>query len=174
MTTPTVIATGDTIPYGFGVDLETLEQHRVVAHGGSLAGFNSRMAYYPDADLSIAVLVNTNTPKAETVQDAVARGALGMDRVVPTDLPLTAEQRAQYVGTYDLGPVEVRVFEDGERLILQPVGQAPARLLSQGEDVFLAEAGGGVRIEFRIEGGRATGLTLFQGSQQLDGERNQG
>lgn len=132
------------------------------------------MAYYPDADLSIAVLVNTNTPKAETVQDAVARGALGMDRVVPTDLPLTAEQRAQYVGTYDLGPVEVRVFEDGERLILQPVGQAPARLLSQGEDVFLAEAGGGVRIEFRIEGGRATGLTLFQGSQQLDGERTQG
>ena len=97
-----------------------------------------------------------------------------MERLVPTDLSLTAEERSQYIGTYDLGPIEVRVFEDGERLILQPSGQAPARLLFQGDDVFLADVGREARIEFRLEDGRATGLTLYQGSQQLDGRRTEG
>ena len=132
MTTPTVLVTGDTVPHGFGADIETLENRAVIAHGGSLAGFNSRMAYYPEERLAVAVLVNTNTTKAETIQNAVARAALGMDRLVPRDLPLSADQRAPYVGSYDLGPIAVRVFEAGERLILQPSGQTAARLLYQG------------------------------------------
>lgn len=174
MTTPTVIATGDTVPYGFGVDLETLENHDVVGHSGALAGFNGRIGYYPDADLSVAVLVNTNTPKAAAVRDAVARAVLGMPRIVPTDRSLSAEERMPYVGTYDLGPVQVRVFDAGERLVLQPVGQAPARLLFQGEDAFLADVGDGVRVEFDVEGGQAIELTLFQGSQPMVGARVEG
>lgn len=174
MTTPTVLATGDTVPYGFGVDIETLEDYEVVAHGGAVAGFNSRMAYYPDAGLSIAVLVNTNTPRTEAVQQAVARAALDLERLVPTDLPLTAEERAQYVGSYDLGPIQIRVFEDGERLVVQPSGQTAARLLFQGDGVFRANVAGEVRFEFSVANGRATGLTLYQGGQQLDGPRIEG
>ena len=129
------------------------------------------MAYYPEDGLSVAVLVNTNTPKAEVVQHAVARAALGMERLVPTNLPLTAEDRAQYVGTYDLGPIQLRVFEDGERLLLQPSGQATVLLLFQGDGVFLADVGRPARFEFRVEEGRATGLTLYQGSQELEAHR---
>ena len=132
------------------------------------------MAYYPDADLSVAVLVNTTTPKAATVRDAVARAALDRARLVPTDLPLTAGERTRYVGTYDLGLVQVRVYETGERLVLQPVGQVPARLLFQGDDTFLADVGDGVRVEFRVEGRQATGLTLYQGPRPLDGRRTEG
>lgn len=171
MTTPTVLPSGDTVPYGFGLDIEALEHHRVIAHGGQIGGFNARMAYYPAEGLSVAVLVNTNTPKAELVQNAVARAALGMDRLVPTNLPLSAEERGQYLGTYDLGPIQLRVFEDGERLLLQPSGQATAVLLFQGDGVFLADVGRPARVEFSFEEGRATGLTLYQGSQQLEAQR---
>jgi D-alanyl-D-alanine carboxypeptidase len=140
----------------------------------TLLEHHTRIAYYPDEGLSVAVVVNTNTPKVEAVQQAVARAALGMERLVPTDLPLTSEERAQYVGIYDLGPIQVRVFEDADRLILQPSGQTAARLLFQGEGIFLADVGRETRIEFRVEDGRATRLTLYQGSQQLDGRRTDG
>lgn len=174
MTTPTVLVTGDTVPHGFGADIETLENRAVIAQGGSLAGFNSRMAYYPEERLAVAVLVNTNTTKAETIQNAVARAALGMARLVPRDLPLSAEQRTPYVGSYDLGPIEVRVFEDGGRLMLQPSGQTAARLLYQGADVFLADVSDGVRVEFTVQEGRATQLALHQGSRPLVGRRTEG
>lgn len=174
MTTRTVLLTGDTVPQGLGAAIETLENRAAIAHGGSLAGFNSHMAYYPEERVAIAVLVNTNTTKAETIQNAVARAALGMDRLVPRDLPLSAEQRAPYLGTFDLGPIEVRVFEDGGRLILQPSGQTAARLLHQGDDEFLADVGDGIRIEFTVQDGRATQLALHQGPQPLVGRRTGG
>ena len=171
MTTPTVLSNGDTVPHGLGTDLSTLEGHPVVEQGGSVAGFSARMAYYPDVGLSVAVLVNTETPKAGAVQGAVARAGLGLARLVPTDLALSAEMRAQYAGMYDAGPIQLRVYEDGERLLLQPSGQSTARLLFQGENVFLADIGREARIEFAMEGGRATALTLHQGSQQLEALR---
>lgn len=174
LTTPTVLSNGDTVPYGFGADLGTLEDHAVIEHSGSLGGFTARMAYYPDEGLATAVLVNTNTPKAQAVQQAVARAALGLERIVPTNLPLTAEQRAQYLGTYDAGPIQLRIYEEGERLLLQPSGQSTARLLFQGDAVFLADVGRETRIEFRVEEGRATALTLYQGSQQLEAQRIEG
>ena len=120
MTTPTVIANGETVPHGFGVDLDDLEGHAVVEHGGATGGFNARMAYYPDDGLAVAVLINTNTPKADAVQQAVARSGLGLARLVPTDIPLTAEERARYVGIYDAGPIELHVVEEGKRLLLKP------------------------------------------------------
>lgn len=174
MTSPTVTATGDTVPYGFGMDLEVLEGVDVVGHGGALAGFNGRIGYLPEQELSVAVLVNTNTAKALTIRDAVIRAALELPRVVPTDAPLTATERAQYIGTYDLGVLEVVVFQDRERLVLQPAGQAPARLLYQGDGTFVADVGAGVRIDFLMQSGRATRITLHQGARPLEGPRVEG
>lgn len=173
MTTPALLASGDVSPYGMGAFIEDLEGYRSITHSGSLAGFNARVAHYPEAGIAVAVLANTSTPKTEAIRDAVARAALGLARVVPTDLPLTGDDVARYSGTYDMGPVQLRVFEQAGRLVLQPVGQAPARLLHQGGHVFFAEAGGGARIEFEVDGGQAIRLTLVQGEQELPAERIQ-
>ena len=56
----------------------------------------------------------------------------------------------------------------------EPAGQTAARLLFQGDDVFMADVAGGVRVEFRVEEGHATGLTLYQGSRPLEGQRTGG
>lgn len=173
MTTPASLPSGEASPYGMGAFIGELEGFGSITHSGSLAGFNGRIAYYPDTGLAVAVLVNTSTPKTEAVLDAVARAALGLARIVPVDLPLSLEERARYSGTYDLGPVQLQVFEEAGRLVLQPVGQAPARLLNQGGHTFLAEAGGGARIEFEVDGARATSLTLFQGAQEMVAQRIQ-
>lgn len=173
MTTPALLESGEPSPYGMGAFIEELEGAVSIVHSGSLAGFNGRIAYYPEQEIAVAVLSNTGTPKTEAVRDAVARAALGLARVVPTDLPLAPQERARYIGSYDLGPLQLRVLEQAGRLVLQPDGQAPARLLYQGEHTFLAEAGGGARIDFVVEDGRATRLILYQGSQEMTAERIQ-
>jgi hypothetical protein len=47
-------------------------------------------------------------------------------------------------------------------------------LFLQGDGVFTADVPDGVRVEFRVENGRATRLTLYQGSRALDGQRTGG
>jgi CubicO group peptidase (beta-lactamase class C family) len=58
MTTPTTLADGTTIPYGYALGLDD----GAVAHGGSVPGFRSWMIHYPDEDLALVVLSNTDVP----------------------------------------------------------------------------------------------------------------
>lgn len=171
MKTATRLASGDSVDYGFGLELERLEHEVVVAHGGAVAGFNSRLTYYPERDLGVAVLVNTSTPRAGLIEQAVARAALGMEQHTRVNLPLTAVERTQYVGTYDLGSIRFRVFAKGDNLLSEPTGQPVARLLYQGDDVFIPDVGPEIRIEFHIEGDHATSLTLHQGGRRIDAPR---
>jgi CubicO group peptidase (beta-lactamase class C family) len=58
MTTPTTLAGGTSIPYGYGLGLGD----GAVAHGGSAPGFRSWMIHYPDEDLALVLLSNTDVP----------------------------------------------------------------------------------------------------------------
>ena len=57
MTTPVRID-GQLQPYGAGLDVDQLDGHRRIRHGGALDGFASELAHYPDLNLTIAVLTN--------------------------------------------------------------------------------------------------------------------
>jgi CubicO group peptidase (beta-lactamase class C family) len=59
MITPTVLERGDTVPYGFGLELRPRRGQPVVSHGGAIEGFQSHLAYYRDANLDVVVLTNT-------------------------------------------------------------------------------------------------------------------
>lgn len=58
MTTPTTLADGTPIPYGYGLGLDD----SAVAHGGSVPGFRSWTIHYPDEDLALVLLSNTDVP----------------------------------------------------------------------------------------------------------------
>lgn len=45
--------------YGYGIGVSTRDCHRVISHGGGINGFTSLLAYYPEADLTMAILANT-------------------------------------------------------------------------------------------------------------------
>lgn len=63
--------------YAFGVEVETVNGHKVIQHNGGIEGFNTQLAYFPDEKLTIAVLANMNTPAPGQIAPqlaAVARG----------------------------------------------------------------------------------------------------
>jgi len=59
MTTPTELADGTTVPYGFGLMMQPLQGHAAVFHDGAIDGFMSRLTFFSDDSASIAILANT-------------------------------------------------------------------------------------------------------------------
>jgi CubicO group peptidase (beta-lactamase class C family) len=162
MTTPAKLTSGEPMSYGYGLIVGSFERRAVISHGGGIPGYNTHMSYYPAEAVSIVVLVNTSPGQPTRIEQPIARAALGLPRLVIADLPLTAEERARYVGTYDLGQLQVRVFESAGTLMAQATNQSALRMKYQGDQTFLLEAPQEIKLVFVLEGNRAIRFTLHQ------------
>ncbi|HNQ74835.1 MAG TPA: serine hydrolase domain-containing protein [Verrucomicrobiota bacterium] len=58
--------------YGFGWSLDRVAGHRVIGHGGSTSGFSASHQRFPDDDLVVIVLTNTDEQIATTLARKVA------------------------------------------------------------------------------------------------------
>jgi len=161
MTTPARLNSGASTGYGFGLGMDSLAGHYRVSHGGSINGFRAYLAHFPDDDLTIAVLDNSENTSPQQLADRLARVALGVPLPLVRDLPLTAAERARYVGSYALGQTTVRVLEQGDALATES-GQGVFRLRSLGQHVFVPTYDDSARIEFEVSSDRATGFTINQ------------
>ena len=160
MIAPTKLNSGEFVEYGFGFWLSKYHGHRTIWHAGGISGFNSQMAYYPDDRLTIVVLANTFPAAAEEIERAITRKVFGIPEQEVKDLPITPQDWAKYLGTYDLGQFKMRVFDENKVLKAQVVGEDSFRLMYQGEHRFAAEVSSDIRLTFTIENGGATKLTL--------------
>lgn len=74
---PARLTTGAMSNYGFGWELDTLDGHREIVHGGSLPGFRAHMALYPDDGLTVIVLANADGARPAEISRGIARIYLG-------------------------------------------------------------------------------------------------
>jgi D-alanyl-D-alanine carboxypeptidase len=177
MTARTMLSSGQTVDYGYGLYLSALEGHRKVYHGGSTQnGFGAYLSHYPDDGLTIAVLTNSarGRDRAAEIETAMARAAF---RIELMDLPMTPQDIARYAGTYRLegGPrsLELRVFAENGELKAQFGNGTPTRFRSQGNHAFIPLAADNFRYVFHVENGRAESVTLHQGDRSTFGKRMQ-
>lgn len=59
MWSPTVLANGTSVPYGFGWTIESLYGHREIDTNGGLPGYNGRNATFPNDRFDVVVLGNS-------------------------------------------------------------------------------------------------------------------
>ena len=161
--------------YGFGLGVDTLGSHRVVSHGGGINGFVSDLRHYPDDSLVIAVLANTAPAPANEVGASIARLVLGVPAPAPQppkDLPMSAADRAPFIGDYLLTLTDgnrrrIRVVAQGDSLFVEGFGQQNVRLRWQGDNVFLGPG----RLQFDVTGGKATGFVFGGGARTREAVR---
>jgi CubicO group peptidase (beta-lactamase class C family) len=60
MITPETLPSGRLLDYGFGVSVQSGDNGLAIMHEGATAGFNSFFVYYPEQDLNIVLLTNTD------------------------------------------------------------------------------------------------------------------
>ena len=53
-----VLNNGDTIPYAFGINVDTYRGVKRIQHGGAIGGYRSNLVYFPDQEIGIIVLAN--------------------------------------------------------------------------------------------------------------------
>ena len=77
MWTPARLNKGEEAEYGFGWQIQEVNGHRLVSHGGGIPGFSTELSRFVDDKLTVIVLTNAEGGHAE----ALAQGIAG--RMVP-------------------------------------------------------------------------------------------
>jgi len=156
------LADGTRIPYGCGFSTTELERVPGVSCGGAIEGYQVRVAFYPDAELAIALLACCEERGLGRLEQRLARLVLDIDEPGILDLPLSAEERAPYVGLYQIGCSHLRVVDANERLAVQTTNRPEWTLLFQGEHRFVVDGDPDVRLTFEVEdeGNRARSFVL--------------
>ncbi len=170
--------------YGFAVTINHEDDHRRIGQHGSLLGYSGSLYEFPDDHLTIVVLTNTEDQNAYAITRNVARVALGLPPLPATavlpdptlaDTPVDSAERRRLAGTFVLKLDRLtpglhdsfaqyrrtyRVFDENGRLMIEPLGEAPRRLLKQPDGSFATRSTPRDRIAFVVADGRVTGMRM--------------
>jgi D-alanyl-D-alanine carboxypeptidase len=170
--------------YGFAIMINHEEDHRRIGQHGSLLGYSGSLYDFPDDQLTIIVLTNTEDQNAYAITRALARAALGLPELpvppanperVLSDNSVTATERNQLAGTFVLKLDRLspnlhdsfaqyrrtyRVFDENGRLMIEPLGAGPERLLKQDDGSFAMRSSPRARISFVVQGEHAISMKM--------------
>src|SRR5579872_4091466 len=170
--------------YGFAMMINHEEDHRRVGQHGSLLGYSGSLYDFPEDQLTIVVLTNTEGQNAYAISRALARAVLGLPALPASqpapsrtlaDKPVTDAERKQLTGTFVLKLDRLssnlhdsfaqyrrtyRVFDENGRLMIEPLGEAPERLLKQDDCSFAMRSSATARITFVVQNDRVAGMKM--------------
>jgi D-alanyl-D-alanine carboxypeptidase len=177
--------------FAYGWFVREQRGHQVVSHPGAVDGFVSHFARVPALDLAIVVLMNNSAIDASAVADAALGIALG-EKIEPrpreTSVALDATVPERIIGTYRLSDAaakqleqkkipkrallsmrSVRIYQEGDKLLFKPAGQAAVPMVAVGRSSFVL-VGGKAKIEVALDPGDApaTRVTLEQGPLRVE------
>ncbi|RYZ90808.1 MAG: class A beta-lactamase-related serine hydrolase [Proteobacteria bacterium] len=124
--------------YGFGLQIGTGWNHRYIIHGGGIYGFINQSDYFPDDELIVIVLSNTETSLASLLAISLEKSLLGLTK----DLKIDSVAVNQLVGTYKFAdaPVTFEVTQANGTLFgharFPEKSEPPMKMLFQGDKKF--------------------------------------
>jgi CubicO group peptidase (beta-lactamase class C family) len=181
--------------YGFAMILNHEDDHRRIGQHGSLLGYSGSLYDFPEDQLTIVVLTNTEDQNAYAITRALARAALGLPELPAQQRPaqrtladqaVSAAERKQLAGTFvlkldSLSPNlhdsfaqyrrTYRVFDENGRLMIQQLGEGPERLLKQDDGSFAMRSSPSTRISFAMKDGHTVTMKIDSQGFPLAGER---
>jgi CubicO group peptidase (beta-lactamase class C family) len=163
------LADGTVIDYGLGTRLGTLSGHRMVGHTGSGGGFRNVLLHFPEDDLTIVVLTNTDAGNPTNLAVRIARTILQLAPDTRDELPLPKGSAAAFAGTYESEEGRVTVFEVDERVRFRErdddVTGTP--ILYVGDGSFMV---GGTVVRFLFKDGRGRASAVYVGGLFMDAQ----
>jgi hypothetical protein len=166
MRAPTRLADGHEADYGYGTRLGWTAGRRKVGHTGGGRSNKAVLARYPDDDVTIAVLLNTERSGAEVaatdLEAEIGRLFFGVPEST-AGVALTPQDLSRYTGEYRDGVRAMRVVsEDGAlKLRVGPGRRGLSPLIAQGGDVFVDGEEPSLHLRFQMEGERARAYARY-------------
>ena len=151
--------------YALGLTVWLENGRRVIAHGGSIDGFNTHMAYYPDTRTVVIVLSNVAGPVPGVIGgqlSAIMHGEAVTLTSERKEITLPAAALSKYAGVYALAPaVTLTVALEGDQLTTQLTGQGKLPIYAQSETMFFLKVVD-AQLEFAAD---ASSVVLHQGGR---------
>src|SRR5918994_3938857 len=167
MRTPTQLADGHEADYGYGTRLGWTAGHRKLGHTGGGRSNKAVLARYPDDDVTIAVLLNTERSGADVaatdLEARIAQLLFNSPEPAPSGVSLAPQDFARYTGQYRDGLRLMRVVSEGEALKLRvgPGRRDISPLIAQGGDVFVDGEEPSLHLRFQMAEARARGYARY-------------
>lgn len=161
--TPYHLSDGTITNYGYGWYINTTNGIKSIEHGGAKNGFLTNEIYYPEQDIFIALLFNSENAPKDAISNTVSSIALGMPLQSATKISDSVLNK--YVGTYTLTTdsqktIEIEKQKNG--LIAKVSDQETYPLLFQSTTKFQFKNILDANCEFNIVKGKITGFTVNQ------------
>ena len=168
MRTPTVLSDGIAVDYGLGTRRGDLQGHRIFGHTGSGGGFNNVLEYYPDDDLTIVVLTNSESSvTALGIAGRIARTVLSIKPAPVSERPLSEADITRFSGTYDSAEGTAVLFGDQGRIGVKfAENGSPLPLVYLGDGVFAA--GPDTISRSYLNNGRVLGIAIYTDGLFMD------
>ena len=158
--------------YGFGLNVRTVNGHKMMEHTGGINGFATDMAYYPDDKLTVVVLENLNGgPAPNQVASKLAAVGLGGTVILTTErkeITLDPKVLSRYVGAYKMAQgVDMVITLDNRQLMSKLGPQPPVAIFPESETSFFLKT-----IDAQLEFSKdANQFTLHQNGRDQVGKR---
>lgn len=167
MRTPARLPDGLEADYGYGTRLGVTGRHRKLGHTGGGQSNKAVLARYPDDDVTVAVLLNTersNAPVTATdLEEHIERLFFGLADPSPGSVSVPEPELRRYAGEYRDGSRLVRIaMQDGMLRVRPGLGrQRDSRLMPGGGDVFLDAQEQTIELRFQMRDERAHGYGRY-------------
>jgi hypothetical protein len=168
-------STQTALAQGFGMNwiVGRFDGHDMVLHEGGTGGFSALIALEPSTQRGVIVLVDTSLGDINDL-GAVARSL--MDEKVPVPRPrrrvaMPESLRKTLVGEFSLAGLDVRVRDEGGRLIAEASGQPTLELLLDDRGDLYPASTIGARATPIVEEGVVNRITWRQGGGTIEAVR---
>lgn len=164
------LADGKSIEYGYGFFNKSEYGINSIGHGGAIDGFRALEMYYPEKDVFIALLCNSDRENIERLYQALAAIVLDI-KTIPdlNEVKLSRETLSRYVGTYKNEQYKQSMtiqLGDYDRLYCTLSNGTGVNMvmIAQNDSLFLLPEVRRIRttLQFVIENGKATKIIWEQ------------
>jgi D-alanyl-D-alanine carboxypeptidase len=165
MQSPARLASGTLVDYGLGTRLGFTGARRKIGHTGGGQGNRAVLARYPDDDVTIVVVLNTERDDATVTAMDIEERVEGLFFGTPLATgEADASASSRVAGGYRDGRRHVRVRAEGGALLLIPglARASQSRLLAHDRAAFVVEDDPSLEVRFWDEGGRAGGYRRYR------------
>ena len=167
---PYKLTDGKSIEYGYGFFNKSEYGINSIGHGGSIDGFRALEMYYPEKDIFITVLCNSDREDIERLYQSVAMIVLDIKNSIDLkEVKLSKETLSRYVGTYKNEQYKQTMtiqLGDYDRLYCTLSNGTGINMvmIAQNDSLFLLPEVRRIRttLQFVVENGKATKLIWAQ------------
>lgn len=138
--------------YGYGLRIDSFQNHKRIGHSGGIPGFVSYNVYYPTEDIQIVVLSN-NSSNSSAIAEALAAILFDNEVIAPykhVEIKMDSKDLTKYVGKYEFNGSLIELVIKNDKLYRR-VNLTDIELKPESIHKFFFADGSDRQLEFIVD-----------------------